>query len=92
MSYYPHNPLSQPLDVKIVDHEDVVGLFLKHTVPSDGSFVPEKIEVRGSSGKNTNTEAGRILILGQDMLHYKVFQAPSQDSGRSNLTEDVPMS
>jgi anaphase-promoting complex subunit 4 len=90
--YYPHKPKSSPLDIKIVDDEHVMDLFLKHQVPSEGSFVPETMEIRGSNGKNDNPETRRIVILSRDRLHYQVFKLPSPDIAMKDLEEDIPMS
>lgn len=92
MEFYPHNSKSSPPDVEIMDDEHVLELFLKHKIVSEESFVPEKMEVRESNGKNTNADSRRVVILSRDKLRYKVFKLPSLSKETNNLEEDIVMS
>jgi anaphase-promoting complex subunit 4 len=62
-------------------------------MPDAGAFVPERLEIREQSNK-TNSDSRRIVILGKDRLHYKVFKFPGADSTRGTAAadEDIPMS
>ena len=92
IKYYPHKPKSSPLDIKIVDDEHVMDLYLKHRIPTEASFIPATMEIRGSNGRKDDAETRRILIMSRDRLHYKVFKMSSPDVRVKSPGEDIPVS
>jgi anaphase-promoting complex subunit 4 len=90
MSYSPLTPTSHPKPTVFNDKE-VVERFSKYRIPSEESFVPEKMEIRERTGRAQNNETGRIVIVGRDRLHYKVFKLAVQDM-EGAADGDIPMS
>ena len=92
LRYYPNNPKARALDATVLDDEEVLYNFSKYKFPSEGSFVPDKMEVRERNGQSSTDETKRIIILGHDRLHYKVFRLPISNYGMREVDEDIPMS
>jgi anaphase-promoting complex subunit 4 len=90
MSYSPLTPTSHPKPTVFNDKE-VVKRFSKYRISSEESFVPEKMEIRERMSRARDNEIGRIVIVGRDRLHYKVFKLPVQDM-EGAADEDIPMS
>ena len=91
MNYAPHmSNVHLPNPVALNDKE-VLNLFCKHKIPTEGSFVPEKMEIRTRSGKKEK-DAKRIIFMGKDRLHYTVFRLPDANSVPRKQDEDVSMS
>jgi len=61
-------------------------------MPDAGAFVPEQLEIRGQSNKNDG-DSRRIVVLGKDRLHYKIFKFPGAGltRGTAAADEDIPM-
>lgn len=91
-NHSPSKPKAAPKTTAF-NEDEVLEQFSKCRIPSDGSFTPHKLDVRERSNKGNKTETTRIVVLGQDKLHYKVFSLPMQKHGMAGvLDEDIPMS
>ncbi|RDL40755.1 WD40 repeat-like protein [Venustampulla echinocandica] len=81
----------------LFNNGDVRRKFSQHKFPKDGSFIPETLEIREESKGHGGT-AERVVILGKDKLHYKVFclsgrtqMGIKRDDGTGD-DEDISMS
>lgn len=71
----------------VFTNEEVKERFEKHTIPTGGSFVPEKLEVRSGA-----FEMRRIVVLGKDGVHYKVLNFEKAGKGKGKGSDgDVEM-
>lgn len=86
--YYPHAPdkLPQPT---VFSNEELKERFSRYRIDCDGSFVPEKMEIRQRGDANGN-ETSRIVVLGSNRMQYRVFKLPS--SVERTVDEDISMS
>jgi hypothetical protein len=89
--YVPYSKNTPPRPTAF-SNEDVLARFSEFKVPNSSAFVPERLEIRGSS--NNDKDSRRIITLGKDKPHYKVFKIPAADTMRRTAAadEDVPMS
>lgn len=73
------------------DSDEVLALFSKIVIPTEDSFVPEKMEIKESKSKggNLKEDTRRIVFLGKNRLQYKVFEYPGR---QPHSDEDIPMS
>jgi anaphase-promoting complex subunit 4 len=90
-NYAPYSK-NIPPPPTVFRNEDILGRFSEFKIPNAGAFIPERLEIRGSSNKDKDSR--RIIILGKDKMHYKVFKLPGADTMRRTAAadEDVPMS
>ncbi|KAG0651892.1 hypothetical protein D0Z07_1276 [Hyphodiscus hymeniophilus] len=88
-----HHPVTDTINPTIYENKEVLALFSKYSIPTEDSFVPEKIEIRESKarGGRLNEDNRRIVVLGKDRLKYKVFGYPSYQAQKVP-NEDIPMS
>src|ERR1039458_979891 len=74
MKYSRHRPnITLPAPAEFSD-EEVLSHFSRHQIPGAASFVPEKMEIREQNRKGGKGDTRRIVILGNDKLHYKVLK------------------
>jgi hypothetical protein len=95
LEYSPHDPSAESINPTIFADEEVLAHFLKYTISNEDSFVPERLEIRESKskGRRPNDDTRRIVFLGKDRLHYKVFKYPAQQLHKiSDGDEDISMS
>lgn len=92
MKYDPHN-VNAANDPKIFEDEEILSIFSMYTILTGDSFVPEKMEIRDSKSKERtpNEDTRRLVFLGKDRLHYKVFKYPIQPPHKL-ANEDTLMS
>ncbi|TVY83618.1 Coatomer subunit delta [Lachnellula suecica] len=90
--YVPYSKRSPPRP-KVVSQENVVHRFSEFKIPDVGAIVPERLDIRGQSSKKGHNST-RILVLGKDRLHYKVFKLAAAHSprGPADADEDTSMS
>lgn len=79
LPYLPYNPKSNSR-ITSFTNEQVIDQFKKLEVPGGDSFIPETIQVREPKTKKGKKYAGRIILLGQSKLHYKVFELVGKGS------------
>ncbi|CAG8955064.1 hypothetical protein HYFRA_00007078 [Hymenoscyphus fraxineus] len=77
--YSPHLETSTTPTPVVLTNEDVKERFGKCQIPTTGSFVPERMEVRSGS-----LEMRRIAVLGKDRIHYKVLGLEMEEKGKGN--------
>ena len=53
---------------------DVLNRFAKYKLPGDGSFQPEKLEVREQSQKRESPDSRRLFLLAKDRVHYQILK------------------
>jgi hypothetical protein len=95
LEYSPHDPNVEHLNPTIFADEEVTAIFSKYKISTDGSFVPEKMEIRDATSRKrrANEDTRRIVALGKDQFRYKVFKYPAPPSHRaSDENEDISMS
>ena len=69
-----------PFDPELLPH------YLRHTFGKNSGFAPERLEVNGRKGRRV------VCVLGQDRLHYKIFDLDSsaeEDSGNEEGEESA---
>jgi hypothetical protein len=90
--YSPHIP-GAPSKPTLFTDKELVGRFSRYQIATEGSFVPEKMEIRGQSSQKGNGETKRIVILGSTRMQYKVFKLTVQHTtARTTIDEDISMS
>ena len=89
MKYSPHDPNKPTIPTAFINAEVVATLEL-YSIPKEGSFVPEKVEIRGQKSSRTTEDMRRLFLLGKDRLHYKVLKIPANVQKRTD--EDTSMS
>ena len=88
IDYLPYSLLK----TTILSNEDVLGRFSKYKIPSEGVFIPQKMEVRTRDGIKAIQETRRLVVLGKGNLHYKVFRLPQPTHVENATDMDVLMS
>ncbi|KAI9831026.1 MAG: hypothetical protein M1819_005264 [Sarea resinae] len=66
-----------PFDPNLLPH------YLRHTFADSSGFAPERLEVNGRKGRRV------VCVLGQDLLHYKVFDLDSNSNEEGGEDEEV---
>ena len=95
LEYSPHDPTVEHIKPTMFANEQVNAIFSKYTISTDDSFVPERLEVRVSRSGNrrADEDTRRVIVLGKDHLHYKVFKYPAPPLYKvSDENEDISMS
>ena len=77
LTYSPHTPNPNLSSIFVLDNEEIMERYSTYRIPVEEGFVPEKIEIREGKHTKPNRETRRIVILGKDRLHYKIFNLPS---------------
>ena len=76
----------------VFGNEELLEQFSGCTIDSEGSFVPESIEVQWQGGRKLNGRSKRIVILGKDRMQYKLFKLAVSPAAMQKATdEDVSM-
>ena len=89
--YIPYAP-DLPTKPTVFGNEELLEQFSGRTINSEGSFVPESIEVQWQGGRKLNGRSKRIVIFGNDQMQYKLFRlALSPATMRKTVDEDVSM-
>ncbi|KAH6668009.1 anaphase-promoting complex, cyclosome, subunit 4-domain-containing protein [Halenospora varia] len=95
MEYAAFDPKSAALQPVMLSNKEVEQQFVKYKIPGEGSFLPERIEIRHQTSRSRK-DSIRIVILGEDKTHYKVFKLPESDSSRrekgNDSEDDISMS
>lgn len=71
--YAPDAPTSS----HALSAEQVLSVFPNMIVPSEGGFLPTRMEVKEASTERGNIPT-RLCLLGEDMKMYKVFALPDE--------------
>lgn len=90
LPYLPYNPKSTS-HISPFTNEQVTGQFKRFEVPGGDSFIPETIQVREQKSKKGKKYADRIVLLGQNKLHYKVFELLGEEAQKGE-DGDIDMS
>ena len=91
LRYTPYNPKSKAQSPLEIGSEELLRQFSKHTIDCEKSFIPAKLELREQTSNRPKEDMRRIVILGEDKIHYKVYKL--QGTGLRNEGDaDVPMS
>ena len=88
MEYSPHMQSDSSPHPAIFSNEEVVARFSKQRIPSEGSFVADKLEISERSGRKAGERATRMVVLGKDKLHYKVLKLATQRFWKVEPTPD----
>jgi len=88
--YSPYGPESKAQPPFEITNEELIRQFSKHAIPCEKSFVPAKLEIREQTSGALKEDMRRVVILGEDKLHYKVYKLPGSDSREED--GDVSMS
>lgn len=95
MEYAAFNPKSAALQPVMFSNKEVEQQFVKYKIPGEGSFLPERIEIRHQTSRSRK-DSIRIVVLGEDKMHYKVFKLPESASSRkekgNDSEDDISMS
>jgi anaphase-promoting complex subunit 4 len=89
MTYSSYMHKGGPYSPTVFSNEDVTSRLSKHQIPSLGSFVPERMEVRERSQRGEKGDTRRIVLLRDDEMHYKVFKFADPATGADG---DIPVS
>ncbi|KAH8665010.1 anaphase-promoting complex, cyclosome, subunit 4-domain-containing protein [Tricladium varicosporioides] len=95
MEYTAFDLKSAALQPMMFSNKEVEQQFMKYKIPGEGSFLPERINIRYQTNYSQK-DSTRIVILGEDKMHFKVFRFPESASSRqengSNNEDDISMS
>jgi hypothetical protein len=75
MEYSIQTPNSPPQPTTFTKQE-IPQHFASYQITNDSSFIPERLEVRKQNNTCVNRD-NRVLVMGQDKLHYKVLAFPA---------------
>lgn len=88
MDYSPHNRSIVP---STFSNDEVLSRFSRYKLPADGSFLPEKMEIRERSTRREKEDMRRLFLLGKDRVHYKIIKFGKLGVVAGEPDEDVSM-
>jgi anaphase-promoting complex subunit 4 len=77
-----------PYSPTVFSNEEAKSRLSKYKIANPGSFIPERMEVRERSQPREKVDTGRLVLLRDDKMYYKVFKF-AEDAGADG---GVPMS
>jgi hypothetical protein len=89
IQYFPHVENGGSPSPTILNNEEVLRRFSKEEAPDEGSFVAGSLAVRE---QNNNDDMRRLVLLGKDKLHYRIFKLADLNSARMRADGDISMS
>jgi len=90
LEYSPHEP-GESVQAITLSNAKVVHRFSEHVSLAD-SFVPNKIYVRKRNRhRKTTDDSQRLVMLGKDKMHYKVFKLSNGFRAKGQRDEDISM-
>ncbi len=89
LDYYPH---TQSIVPTVFSNDEVLSCFSRYKLPGDGSFLVEKMELRGRSPRQGKEDSRRLFLLGKDRVHYKILKWGDTGTIAEELGEDVSTS
>jgi len=88
LQYSPHRSQAvakgQISPPKRISNTIVVDQLAKYYIPCEKSFIPARLEIREQSQNGSNEDMRRIVVMGEDKLHYKVFKLPGQRKNKAD--------
>ncbi|KAG9244129.1 anaphase-promoting complex, cyclosome, subunit 4-domain-containing protein [Calycina marina] len=91
--YQPREANSKIAKPLVIEDQLIIAKFTKYTISGSKAFESMKLEIREQSSDSGKEDTRRIVVLGEDKSHYKVFKMPDAEKKvkAKGVVEDIFM-